>query len=180
MGPETYLELKKTLIEKGYANEVVWAENVNLVNDSETFLFEFAWVVINSGMKNQVAEIIYKKVLEAWIDHKIAHDVFNHKGKADAMEMVRNNRRTIFSEYLKAKDKLEYLKTLPWIGDITKYHLAKNLGLDYCKPDRHLSRIAKNYKTTPYAMCKKIADRIGDRIGTVDVVIWRAANLGMV
>ena len=175
-----YLDLKEKLILKGYAHEIDWAENVKPVKDSESFLFEFAWVVVNSGMKNQVAKKIYKKILEAWASGKKVHDVFNHKGKADAMEMVKNNRQTIFKEYLNTNDKLQLLKNLPWIGDITKYHLAKNLGLDCCKPDRHLMRIADSYDTTPFDLCDAISKRVGDRIGTVDVVWWRSANLGLV
>lgn len=96
------------------------------------------------------------------------------------MTEVYKNREKYYAEYQTAEDKLAYLETLPYIGSIIKFHLAKNLGLDYCKPDRHLVRIAKTYNTTPEEMCKKLAETTSDRITTVDLIIWRAANLKMV
>ena len=58
--------------------------------------------------------------------------------------------------------------------------LAKNLGVDCVKPDRHLVRIAKMYNTNPFDMCQKLSDLTGDSLNTVDTVIWRAANLRMI
>ena len=73
------------------------------------------------------------------------------------------------------------METLPWIGPITKYHLARNLGIDVAKPDRHLVRLAKrfgyNESTGVQQMCEELAERTRDRIGVVDVVLWRYANL---
>ena len=37
-----------------------------------------------------------------------------------------------------------------------KFHLARNLGLDFAKPDRHLQRIAQSYNTTPQELCEHI------------------------
>ena len=48
------------------------------------------------------------------------------------------------------------------------------------KPDRHLVRIAEHYGTDCFTMCQKLSDEIGDRVGTVDYVIWRAANLKLI
>ena len=75
---------------------------------------------------------------------------------------------------------MAYLESIPWIGGITKYHLAKNLGFDCCKPDRHLVRISKEYNTSPEELCKRISEATGDRVATVDLVIWRVANLGLI
>lgn len=75
---------------------------------------------------------------------------------------------------------MEYLQTLPWICPITKYHLTKNLGLDVCKPGRHLVRIAGDYDMTPEELCEKLSKEAGDRVAMVDNGIWRAANLGFI
>jgi len=73
---------------------------------------------------------------------------------------------------------MAFLASLPWIGEITKYHLGKNLGtLDTAKPDRHLVRIAG--AEGAHALCARLARATGDKVATVDVVIWRAANLGL-
>ena len=136
--------------------------------------------MLNSGMKNQIARQIETKIYEAWKRGESTSSAFGHKGKADAIEYVKNNREDIYNRYLQAENKIDFLQSLPWIGSITKWHLAKNLGFDCCKPDRHLMRIATQHNTTPEELCKKIAAETGDRIATVDLVIWRAANLGLI
>jgi thermostable 8-oxoguanine DNA glycosylase len=52
--------------------------------------------------------------------------------------------------------------------------------MDFAKPDRHLVRIAKSYKLEVEEMCLNLSKQTGERIGVVDVVIWRAANLGFI
>jgi len=71
-------------------------------------------------------------------------------------------------------------QSLPWIGPITKYYMAKNLGADVCKPDRHLTRIAGKYDMELEELCKKLSEESGDHISMVDNVIWRVANLGFI
>lgn len=72
-----------------------------------------------------------------------------------------------------------YLGTLPWIGKITKWHLARNMGIDVAKPDRHLVRLCEEFGFKDVQkMCGFISKRTGDRIGLVDVILWRALNLG--
>ena len=78
-----------------------------------------------------------------------------------------------------AGDKLAYLEALPWIGKITKYHVAKNFGLQYAKPDVHLQRLADTFKTTPQVLCEEIAARTGYKVATVDTLLWRAAATGV-
>lgn len=146
---------------------------------------EFAWhcifVIVNSGMKNQIAEMIYKKIQDAVKNNISISNVFGHAGKVKAIEFIIENRIDLFNKFLSVQisEKISYLETIPFIGGITKYHLARNLGIDVCKPDRHLERIAKKYKTTPEILCKKLSDETGDRVGIVDLIIWRSANLGL-
>jgi hypothetical protein len=52
--------------------------------------------------------------------------------------------------------------------------------MDFCKPERQLKRVAGKYGKTPEEFCTELAKKTGDRIGTVDTVMWRAANLGMI
>lgn len=183
MTPEKYLDLKEFVIDQGYAHEVYYYQDIPECNTAVTFAFEAIWAICNSGMKNQVARKIYNRVLTAMIDKKPLIDVFKHKGKVKAIESIWENRAVCFARYLAQEDNehsLIELEKLPWIGKVTKYHLAKNLGMDVCKPDRHLVRIAEKYNTTPEKLCQKLSDATGDRIATVDYVIWRAANLGKI
>lgn len=179
MDSKFYLKLKSELINRGYKGEIEWAENLELCNSAIDFFAKYMWVVISSGLKNQVARIIYDRIVVAMKQGKRPSEVFKHLGKTKAIESLFKNKDREFKAYQETSDKLSFLETLPWIGKITKYHLARNLGLDFCKPDRHLVRIAKTYNTTPDVLCKRLARETGDRIGTVDLVIWRAANLGI-
>lgn len=180
MNPEKYLELKAEIIKRGYSNDIKWAENVKPCTSSDDFLVEFVFVVCNSGMKAQIAVQIFNRLIQAMKDRTSIWCAFKHPGKLGAIGYVWAIRNKLFFEYWKAKDKIEFCKSLPWIGDITKYHLAKNLGVDCIKPDRHLVRIAKEYNTDPFSMCRKLSEIIGDNLNTVDTVIWRSANLGMI
>jgi hypothetical protein len=179
MTAHQYLDLKAEIIRRGYAHEVDWAENVKPVADPDTFWMEYAWVVLNSGMKNTVASGIWEKVRRAVEAGQSASTVFGHKGKAGAIDEVFRRRVELLAEYQAAAAPLAFLESLPWIGPITKYHLAKNFGHDCAKPDRHLVRIAGSEQAA-HDLCAFLARQIGDRIATVDLVIWRAASIGLV
>jgi hypothetical protein len=173
-----YLELRKRLLGLGYAEEIEWAQTVQPVSDADVFWREFAWVVLNSGMKNQVAAGIWQRVRPVVERGGSASEVFGHKGKAKAIDTVFARRVELLADYIAAPDKLAYLRALPWIGAITCFHLAKNYGHDVAKPDRHLVRIAGAEGVD--ALCQRLAGESGDRVATVDVVIWRAANLRLI
>ncbi len=180
MNPHKYLDLKQSVIDHGYDWEVEWAENIKKCDNSASFCQQYIWVICNSGMKNQIAEVIYKRILQAIVDHVDISEVFGHKGKVKAIKAMIKSHKDVFFAYQHSNDKLEFCGELAWIGKITKYHLVKNLGENYIKPDRHLVRIAKKYNTDPFSLCQKLSEIIGDNLHTVDVVIWRAANLGLI
>lgn len=181
---KVYLELREKLIDRGYKEEIEWCENVKKCQDMYEFLSQYIWVVLNSGMRNQTAQKIADKVYTALANFVDINTVFGHKGKCKAINYVTDNLEDIYAIINAGADErymiIEYLESLPYIGKITKYHLARNLGYDFCKPDRHLIRIAKLYNMNPFQLCNKIASRTGDRIGVVDVVLWRSANLGLI
>lgn len=174
-----FCKLKRRVSAAGYGDEIRWAEHIKCRHSAD-FFAEYVWVVISSGLKNQVAQKIYSKVMAALIDRVPVHGVFKHRGKVRAIYHVAANLQEIYLEYVVTRDKLEYLKSLPWIGDITKYHLAKNLGIDICKPDRHLVRIANQYNLTPQKLCVELARETKNRVAVIDQVLWRAANLGFI
>ena len=71
-----------------------------------------------------------------------------------------------------------YLESFPFIGPITKFHLAKNIGIDVAKPDRHLSRISKMLGfASVQELCESISQRIDEKVSVVDLVIWRYATI---
>lgn len=173
-----YLALRDKLIAAGFTDEIEWSMSVEPVSDPLTFWSEFSWVVLNSGMKNQVAQGIWSRVRPHVLSGGSAADVFGHKGKASAIDKVYVERASLLAQYQATSDKVQWLKGLPWIGEITCWHLAKNYGFDCAKPDRHLVRIAGAEGVTP--LCERLSKATGDRVATVDLVIWRSANLGLV
>lgn len=76
-------------------------------------------------------------------------------------------------EQMGCEQALQYLQTLPEIGKVTKYHLARNIGLDVVNPNRHLTRLAEVAGTTPEELCRSVAKAIGERVGVVDYVFYQ-------
>ncbi len=176
-----YLSIKADVMRAGYGYEIEWAEKVKAPETPEDFFGEYAWVVVNSGMKNRVARIIYDRISQAIKDGKPVNTAFKHPGKAVAIQHVWKKRQELFDKFkllTGADEILSFCRSLPWIGEITQYHLSKNFGVDCAKPDRHLVRIAERYKTTPRELCEKLSKESGDRVATVDLVIWRACEMG--
>jgi len=172
-----YLDIRNAVADAGYRTEYEWSESLQPVTSPDGFALEACWVVLNAGMKEQVARTIWERVrpqLEAGLPL-----AFRHQGKRLAMWLIWDQRRSLFEAWERNGRSVHWLASLPWIGQITKWHLAKNLGVDCCKPDRHLVRLAKRTGETPAGLCERLSKLSGDRISTVDVILWRAANLGL-
>ena len=77
------------------------------------------------------------------------------------------------------KDPTSYLTQFSYLGNITACHLAKSLGFQFSKPDRHLQRIAQDsgYGGRVDELCEEISRQSGDNVAVVDLVLWRAAVL---
>ncbi len=165
----------------GFADaDIEWSENVGPPADPEDFASEAIFVICNSGMKNTVARRIFDKVMPMVRSGGSARNVFGHPGKADAIDVIWLRRDQFFAEYMAADDKVEYCASLPWIGGITKYHLAKNFGADVAKPDVHLQRLADQYDATPQELCEELAAICGLKARTVDLLLWRACAEGVI
>lgn len=156
------------------ADDIAWSEALCMPTSATDFAEEVIFVIANSGMNNIVARGIYDRCMAALVAGRPVIGVFGHVGKAAAIEQVWAKRTTYFDRYLAASDRLAYLESLPWIGPITKYHLAKNFGEDFAKPDVHLQRLADREGCTAQQLCARLAAELGLRIATVDTVLWRA------
>lgn len=106
---------------------------------------------------------------------------FAHEGKIDAIITIAEQILSGgFKEFRSGieREGVVFIKQLPYMGPATAYHLAKNVGLDVVKPDRHLLRVTAvaGYES-PQALCEDISEMVGDRLAVVDLVIWRFATL---
>lgn len=177
---ETYQEIVDTLHGMGYGGDITWSENVKPPDNPDAFAEIVIWVLCCSGMKFAVARLIEGRVLKAIEKGQRISEVFGHDGKAAAMQNLWDNRQRWFKKYQEAEDKLAFFATLPWIGEITKFHVAKNFGLDVAKPDVHLKRLADREGVTSQELCERLAKLSGHKVRTVDLVLWRACATGVV
>lgn len=161
-------------------DDIAWAEALQPPADPDDFATEAIFVICNSGMKNTVARGIYDRCAAALVSGRPVFEVFKHPGKAAAIETIWRDRVQLLAGYLAAGDKLAFCESLPWIGGITKYHLAKNFGADVAKPDVHLQRLADREGCTAQALCERLAAESGLRVATVDTLLWRACANGVI
>jgi len=175
-----FLKLMGQVIEQGYGDEIEWQEGLMPCDNSFSFRDETIWVILNSGMKEQIARMISDRIKKAIGEYRDISEAFNHKGKVAAIKLVMQKHGELFTEYRKSENKIEFLQTIPYIGKITCWHLAKNLGEDCVKPDRHLVRIGEMYGMTPDGLCKKLSEESGFKKCTVDIILWRSANLKLI
>jgi hypothetical protein len=176
---DVYLGVRDRLAVLGYRDDYEWAQGVKPPATALELAVEHAWVVVNSGMRNTVAQTIWRRLRPALLEGRSAATAFRHTGKAAGIDDVWRKRDELLVAFREAENKVAWCETLPWIGGITKYHLAKNLGVDCAKPDRWLVRLADLEGVSVDALCRRLADESGDRVGTVDVVLWRACAVGV-
>ena len=73
---------------------------------------------------------------------------------------------------------LTELRRLPYIGPVTVWHLAKNLGLDVAKSDRHLARISLAFGfDDANHFCSAISRAIGERRKVVDLIVSHISRI---
>lgn len=191
-----YLLAKSIVLGEGFGHEVSWQDERRFAEITETvFLREAAWVVLSSGMRETVVRNKFNPLSAAFNNWASARDirentglyrrnafrVFGHARKIESIIEIAGKVDRIGFDGFKRKildEGVSFLRSLPYIGPATSYHLAKNLGLDVVKPDRHLLRIAAlmGYDN-PADFCQAISTSVGDRVSVVDVVVWRYATL---
>ena len=190
-----YLEIREKVIENDdWMEDVVYYDTRNLEHlPEQEFLSEVAWCVFNSGMREAVVKKTWPALMRAFRDFRAArichekHDVrvdameiFAHEGKIHAViraaEILLGGGWGKIQRNIRKQGPPYLQETFPFIGPVTKYHLAKNIGFDCVKPDRHLVRAAQaaGYRN-PKLMCQAIKDETGDRLAVIDYVIWRYA-----
>jgi hypothetical protein len=191
-----YAAIKNFVLSSGYKQEIEWQASRRYEDLSEPdFLREMAWVVLASGMKEKVIRQKFPAISEAFVAFSSAKTIAENRDKciADAL-MVFGHTGKILAiadgaakvdregfDHIKARiltSPIKVLQEFGFIGPITVYHLAKNIGLPVAKPDRHLVRIAAvcGYSEVQ-KFCKQLSESSGDSVPVVDIVLWRYATL---
>lgn len=191
-----YAKAKSTIIAAGFADEIVWQEAASSAPLTEKrFLEEAAWVILSSGMRETVIRKKFPEISRCFFRWDSAQRIdrsaetcfqsalrcFNHPAKIRAIIEVARRISAKGFDQLQAEvkaDPIQAVKQFPFIGPTTCYHLAKNIGAQVAKPDRHLRRIAEVCGYDDVQMfCKEIAGFVGDPVPVVDIVLWRYATL---
>jgi len=186
--------VKEFVISMGYEKEIIWQNDRSFDKiDESSFLQELAWVVLSSGIREKVIRSIFTEISEIfffWEDPKRimaeeekclvqALKIFNNKLKIQAIITAARRIDEIGFNQLKEEirnNPLETFSQFPFIGPITAYHLAKNIGIQIAKPDRHLVRIADlNGYTDVQEFCRHVSNLSGDSVSVVDIIFWRFA-----
>jgi hypothetical protein len=149
--------------------------------EATDFALRTAYVILNGGMSWRVAKGIWSRMRPALVDNGEVGTTFNHAAKRASINAVMTNRDAHFTAYrvaaeIDSNEVIAFCETLPHIGPVTKFHLAKNLGVDCAKPDIWLVRVAAVSGESPHELCTRLSQESGDRIAEVDFVIWRACQ----
>jgi hypothetical protein len=143
-----------------------------------------AWVVLCSGFRERVVRRVFDHITLCFCDWESASAIvdadpacrvaamasFRNAAKLGAIaETAHHVHARSFASFKQAvlADPLTELQRLPHVGPITVWHLAKNLGLDVAKPDRHLARVSTQH------LCSELARKTGEQKKVVDLVVWR-------
>lgn len=174
---ERFKALELAIRDRGYGQTIAWTESLLPPESAGAFAEQTIYVICNSGMANTVASVIFSRCMTALHNGIPVTEVFGHPGKSRAIDAIWHDRERHYTAYAVAPDKVEVLRQLPWIGDVTALHLAKNFGADVAKPDVHMERLARTEGTTTEALCARLAAESGYRAATIDTILWRACAL---
>ncbi len=166
--------------------DIKWQENVRPPSTSEDFALDVIFVVCNSGMTHTTALIIFDRVKRALLAGKRCRSAYRHPGKSKAIDKIWKDRSQYFSRYLylsegtaNEEELLEFFEELPFIGPITRYHVAKNFGIDVAKPDVHLQRLSELDGRSVKELCRDLSFSTGYGQATIDIILWRACACGL-
>jgi len=191
-----YERIKKIVINFGYSDEIEWQKGIDFERFTETDLLrEGAWVILCSGFREEYVRRAFDKVSLCFCDWESAKVIDQNSSlcSASALQVFGNKQKIAAIAQMAAMvhvegfdsvrsrvlaEPVKELQCFPFIGPITSYHLAKNLGFHCAKPDRHLIKIAKSRNIEDVQeLCREIVRSTGELLGVVDIVLWRFASL---
>jgi hypothetical protein len=182
----------KAYCEANFADELEWAYSISPETfrnlRSKRFLSEYCWVVYASGFRVSTIESIFPNLQTAFKDFELKSlaqmrsikpvlSIFNNERKASSFlegsKLIAKEGFSVFKKRLQ-KEGVDTLEKLPGIGPITKFHLAKNIGLvDEAKPDIWLVRTAEASSSTVEELAAFLSEKFCMSRHAVDVILWR-------
>lgn len=176
----------------GLSGEVAWQREADFTEFTESELLrEHAWVALCSGFRESAVRRVFDHVSLCFCDWESAEAIvsageiccataastFGNRLKLQGIFSAAKYINDIgFDEFKRSvlADPINRLQSLPFIGPITSWHLAKNLGLDVAKPDRHLVRVSQHLGfLSADDLCRELAATTGEQAKVIDLIVWR-------
>ncbi len=204
LGPIEYFKFAHDFTTKNYNNELNHILSTKFEEvDADKFFKEVLWVIHTSGFSAKAVSKFYPKLLKSYTDlseNEIGESLPERISKLDKKKVITeiskivNNPEKISAVYevskkiekegwgtfkSQIKPDLSFLQSLPYIGKITKYHLARNIGfLGVVKPDLHLERLASVWGfNDSLQMCNHIKSDFPEiELGIIDLCLWYSAS----
>jgi hypothetical protein len=177
--------------------EVEWQRSRTPLEFTEADLLrETSWVILCCGFREATVRHAFDHISLSFCDWESAASIVTAASacRASALSSINNPRKidaiidsariieTIGFQNLKERivqQPLLELQRFPFIGRVTSCHLAKNLGFQIAKPDRHLVRLCQAVGfIDPQQLCTFIAETVGEAVNVVDLILWRYAADG--
>ena len=192
-GAVRFYETARTYIKGALLSaELDWQRSTEPSSFTEQDLLrEAAWVILCSGFREATVRAHFDYISLCYCDwesaeaivesavmcREAAGSVFNHAAKLHAIcqvaEIVQGDGFDCIKQRL-LLDPIPQLRRFAFIGPVTAWHLAKNLGFDVAKPDRHLMKISKAFNfPSPAHLCEALANVTGESVKVVDIALWR-------
>lgn len=193
---EAYYEHAHEMCEECYSDQLYYYRVLRFEKVSaKDFWNEYIWCVYTSGFNARVVSKQFFDLLKAynswmtlatqnrWLEvARINRNAAKYQAIRRTAELMHRYETTPQADWWQ-QFKHDYLETpelmrqLPFIGSVTCYHLARNLGLDAVKPDLHLVRLSDHFEwPDPLSMCMFLAGLYNERPGVVDLILWYAAS----
>jgi endonuclease III len=190
--PKDYFKKASEFAYKYYGDEIKKISNTKFDELTPHYFFnEFIWVVHTSGFSAKAVSKFFNKLVIAYGDYEeLSEDsldnlilriknICNNKNKANSIlkmaKLLNKNVQTCGWKTFRDKhlSSTQMLTKLPHIGEITCFHLARNIGiLNSVKPDLHLARAARHWGyDTCESMCHDLQPE-GIPLGIVDLILW--------
>ena len=205
---ENYLIKTKNDSDKSNFQEIKNRLNNQYILNCNDFAKEVIYVIMTAGFRQDTAKKFYLKIVDYLNNNKIVNyndliNIFKNEKKIKSIIKVWNDKINIQRDFYKLKtddEKINFLSKLPYVGSITKYHFARNLGINCYKPDRWITKIycvlsndsrkydkiyklfMKKNNSVIYNECLKFFEKEFEeilkieKIGYVDVVLFKSCQ----
>ena len=175
--------------------------------DADAFAEEVAYVILASGFRQKVAKAKFAEIMGFIRTHSESDvveanllPIFGNVHKVRAICSVWRDRQKWRDGFYAipvadVDGRLDYLESMPYIGRITRNHIARNLGMNKVKYDVWIQRlgvalygrgdeqvsspVTDEVRCACDTMFAEISVATGLPIGYIDVVLWKACQEGI-